>query len=209
MDASSSYAVGSLRRDSAATPDDAALVRAAQAGRKDAVLLVWDRYAPLVRGVLRRSLGPRQDVEDLVQDVFLGFYRNVYNLRDPAALSGFLVSIATKSAISHIRKSKVRSFLRLTDDGELPEQIASADDGPEALGRLYTLLDTCSATDRMAFVLRHIEGMELEEVAAALNVSLSTAKRLIAKVNARIVGLARKDPLLSVYVIEEDEEESP
>jgi RNA polymerase sigma-70 factor (ECF subfamily) len=204
----SSPAMGRLPRAAAGTLDDAALVRATQAGKKDAVLLVWDRYASLVRGVLRRSLGPRPDVEDLVQDVFLGFYRNIDNLRDPDALRGFLVSIATKTAISHIRKSKVRSFLRLTDDGELPDLVGSTDDGPEALGRLYALLDTCSATDRMAFVLRYIEGMELEEVATALDVSLSTAKRLIAKVNARIVAMARQDVLLSAYVMEENEEGS-
>ncbi len=183
--------------------DDAALVRTAQAGKHDAILLVWDRYASLVRGVLRRSLGPQGDVEDLVQEVFIGFHRNVGNLRDPSALSGFLVSIASRLAISEIRKRKVRSFLRLTDDGELPERAAVSDDGPEALGRLYALLDTCSATDRMAFVLRYIEGLELEEVASALGVSLATAKRRIAGVNARIVTLAKKDPLLSAYVIEE------
>ena len=126
--------------------DDAALVRTAQAGKHDAILLVWDRYASLVRGVLRRSLGPQGDVEDLVQEVFIGFHRNVGNLRDPSALSGFLVSIASRLAISEIRKRKVRSFLRLTDDGELPERAAVSDDGPEALGRLYALLDTCSCS---------------------------------------------------------------
>ena len=183
--------------------DDAALVRTAQAGEDDAILLVWDRYASLVRGVLRRSLGAQGDVEDLVQEVFIGFHRSLGNLRDPSALSGFLVGIASRLAISEIRKRKVRSFLRLTDDGKLPERAAVSDDGPEALGRLYALLDTCSAMDRMAFVLRYVEGMELEEVASALDVSLATAKRRIAQVNTRIVTLAKKDSLLSAYVIEE------
>lgn len=205
MNASSPALDGSFRASTAHTLDDATLVRVAQAGKKDVILVVWDRYAPVVRGVLRRSLGPRQEVEDLVQDVFLGFYRNIDTLRDPSALKGFLIGIATHVAIGHIRKNRVRSFLRLTDDGELPDRMAETDDGPEALKRLYTLLDTCAATDRMAFVLRYIEGMELEDVANALDVSLSTAKRLINKVNARIVTLARKDALLSAYVVEADE----
>lgn len=184
-------------------PDDAALVRAVLAGKKGAVLQVWDRHAPLVRGVLRRSLGPGPDVEDLVQEVFLAFHRRVSSLRDPDALRAFLVSIATRIAISEIRRRKVRRFLRLTDDGELPEQVAVHDDGPEALSRLHALLDTCSAPDRLAYVLRHIEGLEVEEVAAALDLSLSTTKRRLARVEARIVSLARRDPLLASYLTEE------
>lgn len=205
MNVSSPALDGSFRGSAAQTLDDAALVRAAQAGKKDVILIIWDRYAPVVRRVLQRSLGPRQDVEDLTQDVFLGFYRNVDQVRDPKALKYFLIGIATRLAISHIRKNRVRNFLRLTDDGELPDRMADADDGPEALQRLYALLDTFSATDRLAFVLRYIEGLELEEVAQALDVSLSTAKRLVQKANARIITLARKDPLLSTYVLEGDE----
>jgi RNA polymerase sigma-70 factor, ECF subfamily len=205
MNASSPTLDGSFRASAVHALDDAALVRAAQAGKKDVILVVWDRYAPVVRRVLQRSLGPRHDVEDLVQDVFLGFYRNIDQVRDPAALKYFLIGIATRTAVSQIRKNRVRSFLRLTDDGELPERMTESDDGPEALKRLYALLDTFSATDRMAFVLRHIEGLELEDVARALDVSLSTAKRLVSKTNARIVQLARKDALLSTYVVETDE----
>jgi RNA polymerase sigma-70 factor, ECF subfamily len=205
MNVSSPALDGSFRASAAHALDDAALVRAAQAGKKDVILVVWDRYAPVVRRVLQRSLGPHQDVEDLVQDVFLGFYRNIDQVRDPSALKYFLIGIATRTAVSQIRKNKVRSFLRLTDDGELPDRMAAFDDGPEALKRLYALLDTFSATDRMAFVLRYIEGLELEDVARALDVSLSTAKRLVTKANARVVSLAHKDPLLSAYVVEVDE----
>lgn len=183
--------------------DDADLVRGVRAGRKEAILVVWDRYSPLVRGVLRRSLGPGQDVEDLVQEVFLGFFRNVGDLEDPGALRSFLVSIATRTAISEIRKRKVRSFLRLTDDGEVPDRAGPEDEGREALRQLYKLLDGCAASDRMAFVLRHIEGLPLEAVAKALDVSLATAKRKLAHVNERIVALAKRDPLLSEYVVAE------
>jgi RNA polymerase sigma-70 factor (ECF subfamily) len=207
MNASSSTLSSPSRSDREL--DDAALVRAVRAGRSDVVLLVWTRHSTLVRGVLRRSLGRGNDVEDLVQEVFLAFFRNVDNLRDIGALKGFLVAIATRVAITEIRKRKVRSFLRLTSDGQMPDRAAATDDGPEALGRLYALLDTCSATDRMAFVLRYIEGLEIEDVAAALDVSVATAKRWITRVNDRIVSLARKDPLLSAYVMVNEEEDSP
>jgi RNA polymerase sigma factor (sigma-70 family) len=50
-------------------------------------------------------------------------------------------------------------------------------DAREALTRFYALLDHFSASDRAACVLRNIEGMDLEEVAQALGVSLATVKR--------------------------------
>ncbi|MEZ4298731.1 MAG: sigma-70 family RNA polymerase sigma factor [Polyangiaceae bacterium] len=183
--------------------DDAELVRAVRAREREAALIVWDRYSAVVRGVLRRSLGPGHDVEDLVQEVFLGFFRNAGDIENPSALRSFLVSIATRAAISEIRKRKVRSFLRLTDSGVLPDRAGPEDEGREALRQLYRLLDSCSASDRMAFVLRHIEGLPLEAVAQALDVSLATVKRKLAHVNERIVALAKRDPLLSEYVVSE------
>jgi hypothetical protein len=50
------------------------------------------------------------------------------------------------------------------------------------------------------FTLRRIEGLELNEVAAALGMSLATTKRHLAKVTARVHALAMRDPLLSEYL---------
>jgi RNA polymerase sigma-70 factor, ECF subfamily len=184
----------------AGAPDDGALARAAQAGRHDAILLIWDRHGPAVRGVLRRSLGPGAEVEDLVQEVFLRFHRNVGGLRKAESLRSFLLGIAARTAISELRRRKVRRFLSLTDDGEVPERAGCRDDGPRALTRLYQILDGCSASDRLAFVLRYVEGLELPEVAAALGVSVATAKRQLARVHARVSLMAGRDDLLSLYV---------
>ncbi len=185
-------------------PDDGALARAAGDGRHDAVLLIWDRYATTVRGVLRRSLGPGADVEDLVQEVFLRFHRGVGGLRKADSLRSFLIGIAARTAISELRRRKVRRFLALTSDGELPERAGSRDEGPRALSRLYQILDGCSASDRLAFVLRYIDDLELDEVAAALGVSVATAKRQLARVHARVSLMAGRDDLLSPYVTRGD-----
>jgi RNA polymerase sigma-70 factor (ECF subfamily) len=199
------HLVRTAGRDSA--QDDASLVADLRADRPGALLRIWDRHAPVVRGVLRRALDPRGDVEDQVQEVFLAFHRSAHELRDPALLRAYLVGIATRKAISELRRRKVRSFLRLTDDGLLPDTEDPAvpeDDGPEALRRLYRILDGCSAADRLAFVLRHIEGLQLDEVARALDVSSATVKRQLARVQVRLVTLARRDPVLARYVIKEE-----
>ncbi|WP_437932702.1 sigma-70 family RNA polymerase sigma factor [Sorangium sp. So ce291] len=69
--------------------------------------------------------------------------------------------------------------------------------GRRALGRLYTILDTLSADDRTAFVLRHMDGMSLPEIAEAVGVSLATVKRRLSRATERVSSLVEHDTSLS------------
>ena len=106
-------------------------------------------------------------------------------------------------AVSTLRKRRVRRWLHLTPTGVLPDVAAAgiegADRAREALRRLYAILDQLDDAGRLTFVLRHIEGIELTEVADALGVSLATAKRRLAKVTARVLAMVERDPLLPEY----------
>lgn len=179
-------------------PSDAELAILARAKDPRAATLVWDRYASLVRGVLHRTLGPGHDIEDLLQDVFIGFFRNVGTLRDASSLRPFLVGIALRTARTALRKKRVRRWLRLSNDGALPE-VASTNADPrtrEALRRLYAVLDELDDRERLAFVLRHAEGHELTETATLLGVSLATVKRVLARAESHVTARAREDDLL-------------
>lgn len=161
--------------------------------------LVWDRYADVVRGVLHRTLGPWNDVEDLLQDVFVGFFRNVGSLRDASSLRPFLVGIALRTARLALRKKRIRSWLRLSSDGALPEVASTHADATTraAARRLYAILDELDDRERLAFVLRHAEGHELSETASLLGVSLATVKRVLARAESHVTARAREDDLLS------------
>jgi RNA polymerase sigma-70 factor (ECF subfamily) len=168
---------------------------------------VWDRYSGVVRAVLFRSVGPSHDVEDLVQEVFIGFFKNVGALRDPSSLRPFLVGIALRTAHSALRKKRVRRWLHLSDDGSVPE-VPSHDSDPrtrEALRRLYVILDELPDRERLAFVLRHAEGHELSETASALDVSLATVKRMLQRAEAHVQKRAKDDDLLSDWTGGDDE----
>jgi RNA polymerase sigma-70 factor (ECF subfamily) len=182
--------------------DDAGLARAAMEGHAGAPAAVWQRYAGLVTGLLRRSLGPGADVEDQVQETFVQFFRDVKKLREPSALRAFLIGVATRVARSELRRRRLRRWLMLTDSGTLPDDAgASADaEAREAVRRLYALLDGLDDRSRVLFVLRYVEALELTEVAAALKMSLATLKRSLAKVSARVYAMAAGDPLLAAYL---------
>ncbi|MGD0528931.1 MAG: sigma-70 family RNA polymerase sigma factor [Polyangiaceae bacterium] len=188
-------------------PSDADLARLARDKDPRAATLVWDRYSGMVRAVLFRSVGPSHDVEDLVQDVFIGFFKNIGTLRDPSSLRPFLVGITLRTAHSALRKKRVRRWLHLSDDGSVPE-VPSHDSDPrtrEALRRLYTILDELPDRERLAFVLRHAEGNELTETATALDVSLATVKRMLQRAEAHVQKRARDDDLLSEWTGGDDD----
>ncbi len=188
-------------------PSDAELARLARERDPRAATMVWDRYSGMVRGVLFRSVGPEHDVEDLLQDVFVGFFRNVGSLRDAGSLRPFLVGIALRTARTALRRKRVRRWLRLSDDGVVPE-VPSTEGDPrmrEALRRLYSILDELGDRERLAFVLRHAEGYELTETAAALGVSLATVKRMLQRADAHVRARAGEDDLLAAYAGGSDE----
>lgn len=196
-----------VRAHATAALDDASLARAAAEDQPGAAGAVWDRYGAMVHGLLRRVLGPGGDVEDQVQETFIQFFRDVKRLRDPAALRPFLLGIAVRVARSTLRRRRFRRWLSLTDSGVLPEEpAAGVDEGArEALVRLYAMLDTLDDRSRLLFVLRHIEGLDLADTAAASGLSLATVKRHLAKVTARVHAMAERDPVLAEYLVTTEE----
>jgi RNA polymerase sigma-70 factor (ECF subfamily) len=184
-------------------PGDAALVRAFLAGEDWAAAAVWHRYAPMVYGVLDRALGSTSDSDDLTQEVFWRVFAAFGRIRDPDALRSFIYSAAIRILRWHLRTKRIRRILTLSDSGDLPDRGSPMTDneGRELLERFYRLLDVLSANDRTAFVLRHIEGLSLEELAIATDASLATVKRRVHRASLQVTSLAKADPDLASYVL--------
>jgi RNA polymerase sigma-70 factor (ECF subfamily) len=187
----------------AAEMDDAMLASMAAVGDPEAHNAIWDRYSPLVRSIVRRSIGQESEVDDLVQEVFLRFYRNLGLLRNPGALKSFIFAISLRVTISELRSRRVRKWLRLPDTGtQAPTTrfIPPADfEAREAVTGLCAILDRLDPKDRTAFVLYHVEGLELTEVAEMLSVSLATIKRRLARIACRVFAMADSDQRLVEY----------
>ncbi|WP_437945525.1 sigma-70 family RNA polymerase sigma factor [Sorangium sp. So ce296] len=181
--------------------DDGALVRALVAGEPWAAAAVWNRHAPKVFRIVARVLGPGADAEDLTQDVFASVFSKVPELRDPDALGSFVVSVTLRMLKWELRRRRVRRILHLSDSAELPEQAVEPVDSEarEALGRLYAILDTLNADDRTVFVLRHMEGMSLPEIAEAAGVSLATVKRRLSRATDLVSSRVEHDASLAGY----------
>ncbi|HEY3496440.1 MAG TPA: sigma-70 family RNA polymerase sigma factor, partial [Polyangiaceae bacterium] len=174
--------------------DDATLARALIARDPAAPRAVWSRFSVLVRRIVRRSLGSEQDVEDVVQDVFATLFIKPALLREPGSLRAFLVSVTLHNISYELRRRKVRRLVGIAPTAELPD-IRVVENNPEsreALARFYRILDGVRTRDRLAFVLRYIEGMEVADVAAALEISEPTARRRFTRAYKRVAMLAER-----------------
>ncbi len=184
-----------------AQADDATLARALRGADPRAAGVLWDRFSPLVRRMLRRTLGPYASVEGLVQEVFLRVLKQLGGLPDAAQLKPFVVGVTVRVLNAELRRHRLRRLLRLQspwhsfDSGAAPAD-ASAH---SALTALYRILDEVDTDARLAFTLRHFEGLQLTELASATDSSLSAAKRRLARANAHVQAAVRRDPAFSAY----------
>jgi RNA polymerase sigma-70 factor, ECF subfamily len=170
-----------------ADPTDAELARALKAGQPWAAGATWNRFAPVVFGIVRRALGSQNDAEDVTQEVFFHLFARVGTLRDPSFRS-FVVSFALRIVKWELRRRRARRWLMLSPSNLLPDT-PTFDADPESrevLRRFYAVLDQLATRDRLVFALRYLESMTLEEIATALDVSLSTVKRNLNRASARV-----------------------
>jgi RNA polymerase sigma-70 factor, ECF subfamily len=192
----------SLLRSVPAADDDTSLAAALIAREPQAATIAWTRLSPLVLRLLRRYFGPGPDRQDLCQEVFLRFFARIDELRDQAALRGFVIGITLGVAQNEVRRAKVRRWIFLTQSGDLPDApIAAADpEAREATVRFYRILAGVGAEDRTLFVTRYVEKMEVADIAVAIGRPLSTTKRRLARATRRIAARMSGDPALADYV---------
>jgi RNA polymerase sigma-70 factor (ECF subfamily) len=183
-----------------AQADDATLARAASAGDPRATSVLWDRFSPLVRRMLRRTLGPTAEVEALVQDVFLRALRQLGALPESAQLKPFVVAVTVRVLSTQLKRDRIRRLFRLRNPWHTAEHGAFTEPSARsALSALYRILDELDPDARLAFTLRHFEGLQITELASATDASLARAKRRLARANARVQAAVSRDAAFSAY----------
>ena len=143
---------------------------------------LYRRYAAYVAAVAHRLLGRDDDVDDTIQEVFLVAVRSLHTVRDPAAIKGWLARITVRVARQRLRKRRLRAFLGFDQHVayECVVDLSATGEHRALLARVYRVLDSLPANQRIAWSLRYIEGEPLESVAELSGCSLATAKRRIA-----------------------------
>jgi len=185
------------------SPSDEALVRAVQAGERWAASALVERYSAMVERLLRRVLGHDQEIEDLVQDALCTVLTSIHQVRDGAAVKGWVAQIAIHTAHRAIRKRRLYRWL-LFWYPKPSEETESPVGSRDALRRVYAALEELPPDERVPFALRFIDEMPLEDVAAACNVSLATIKRRLSRAERKFLAIAKRDGALTACIEEGD-----
>jgi RNA polymerase sigma-70 factor (ECF subfamily) len=128
--------------------------------------------------------GNEHDADDVVQEAFLRAYRQIGRFEERANFGTWVHRIAVNCALDLIDSRKRREArLDVLDD---PSRIAGSEASPDriVLGSemqraIAAAMDELSGNERTAFVLRHFEGMPLEEIGAILGIRLNATKNTV------------------------------
>lgn len=183
--------------------NDHAAIQAVLAGDKDAYGALVVRHSQSLFRVAYRITGNEADAEDVVQEAFLRGYRKLEGFESRANFGTWIYRIAVHCALDKVKHRRGDEVARVGDsnDPEL-DQLQVADDaaGPERIllsGEIGSMqlaaLHTLTATERTAFVLRHMEDCTTAEIGAALGIDPNAAKqavfRAVQKLRRRLAPL--------------------
>jgi RNA polymerase sigma-70 factor (ECF subfamily) len=156
-----------------APESDQALVGRAGRGDRDAFDELYRRNVDMVWRVLTRIVGPDPEREDLVQQIFLDAFRSIDRFRGDSRFGTYLYRVAANTAFEHLqrrarrpRAAPVEAFDALEHPAPSPERRVL---GREHLRAVWSLLERIKPKKRVAFVLRMVEGLSLEEVGAVMD----------------------------------------
>jgi RNA polymerase sigma-70 factor (ECF subfamily) len=179
-------------------PDVGTLVERARARDAAATHELFRMHLPATHRLVRRLLGPRGDVDDVVQAAFFEAFRSLHTFRGEASFSTWLTRIAlrvTMNAVGRRAPTVPMSDLAAGADPRSPapdpEEVAAAREG---LARVDALLARMSAKRRAAFVLHVLEGHSVEEVAEILGASAAAVRVRIHDARREIEQHVSGDP---------------
>ena len=169
--------------------NDIGLVTRARTGDTDAFRLLVERHSrPLFR-LAYRMTGNQQDAEDVVQESFLRAHKQLARFDERASFGTWLYRIAVNCSLDLVRARKRRNELAAPADPEMDDPLLalpSHDPAPDRIAmsgevrdRVAEAMTELSAAERTAFVLRHFEGMCIDDVSRVLGCQPGAAKHSV------------------------------
>ena len=172
-----------------ATMEEDELIRCAKEGDIDSFNQLVETYQRAVYNLCLRMLGNTPAAEDATQDAFISAFRGINRLRG-GNFKAWLFRIAANACRDQLRSLRRRPITSLDDapfefksDQPSPEDYAMRQELGEEIRKAFT---TLSPDQRLAVILRDIEGLDYEEIAQVTGSSLGTVKSRINRGRTRL-----------------------
>jgi RNA polymerase sigma-70 factor, ECF subfamily len=153
------------------------------------------KYKDRIYTLCRYLLGNPHDADDAAQDTFVKAFQGLKRFTPTASFYTWLYRIAVNTCLDQRRKASLRTDLFVADGTDFLDTAPSQSPSPEsdyemkqALLSLQTSLNHLSVKLRAPLVLKEVEGLSYEEIAAALDVSVGTVKSRISRAREEMGG---------------------
>lgn len=162
----------------------------AQKGDTDAFTKLVDAYHVAVYNLCFRMLGDHFEAEDASQETFMRAYKSMKSYDTKRSFSTWILSIAAHYCIDQLRKKRLNithfednPYQDYPDPGPNPEVSLAKS---EQQKRIRSLLSTLSETDRAAVIMFYWYEFSYEEIANALNLSISAVKSRLHRARTKL-----------------------
>jgi len=169
---------------------DAEFVRRVRAGDQAAYAVLVARYRARLGRYAVHMLGNRDDAEEALQDAFVRAYRSIARCRDDARFGAWLFGILVNRCRTAGRRAARRQRMFVRDEASLAR--APAAEPPEAPDWDITVrraLDRLAPALREAFLLKHVEELEYEEMAKLTGARVSALKMRVLRAREQLRAL--------------------
>jgi RNA polymerase sigma-70 factor (ECF subfamily) len=174
---------------------DSTLTAAVLAGDVEAFAPLVHRYSDGCARFAVRMLGSRDDAEDVLQSVWLRAYRNLASCKDPARFRAWLFQIVVNECRTFASRDGRRETTLVRGDAAFDGIAAGQSNGDgELREKLQRAIDQLPPDQREAFLLKHIEEMEYEEMAGLTGTGVSALKMRVKRACERLRELLEGVP---------------
>jgi RNA polymerase sigma-70 factor, ECF subfamily len=150
-----------------------------QTGDADAFGMLIERYEAKLKRYARKFLNYQEDIEDLIQDVFIKSYTNIQSFDSKQRFSPWIYRIAHNTFVNELKRKKRGSFILFDTDTILPYLPAKETTDGELLdaelrSELDTLLNEIPPKYREVLVLHYLEELSYQEISDILQIPVTT-----------------------------------
>jgi RNA polymerase sigma-70 factor, ECF subfamily len=183
---------------------DADLLAATARGDARAYGALVQRYFRPVHGMVWRMMKANAEAEDVAQEAFIKLWRNPGQVREPKALRGWLMRVASNGAIDRMRRQPHAAAELIEELPDPKPNAARRVDGREARSRIDGALAELPERQRLALTLVYFEGLGNMEAAEVMEISVDAVESLLARAKRGLKdGLAEEWRMLLEEVRDE------
>jgi len=188
--------------------DSSALVAKAREGDRSAFRALFERHRNDVSRLVYRMVGPRAEVEDLVQEVFVQVHRSLRDFRGEARFSTWLHRVTVNVVLMHRRAERSRPILTEEVASGTVEDLSSVHPDDEAdrrsrIAAFFNVLSQISEKKRVVFILHDLEGLSPAEIGNIVDAPVLTVRTRLFYARRELEEKMQTDPQLASIVREQ------